>query len=420
MKSLNICELEQICNELNSWKGYQIQSLNLSVNQLYFNFFGKGASHWLLISLRPQTPLAIILSKAPAKKLLKTKKPLLLFLESHARGAYLQSAIHLNKLGRVIEMTLGHADNKCTIEFRLFPHGQNVIVTAGGKSISWKPVSELTQVDEMKGENPSEQKSARSFTEIERQYFSPQKESVSSALQGKEKAWKQHVKKLERAIQKIQIDLKEKKEKKWTSLAQKLQKEQRLDLGNLYEPYIDPSKGLEWNIKNCFERGKKNKLKIKGQEDRLREVELSCEEDKAKGFEHWQPKNKKHKLEFKTDVKHKRALISENCSVIVGRSSRDNLKILRGAKAWDYWMHLKDFPSAHAILQRPKKYTVSEDEYNKAMEFLLKNNFGQKLAEHKGEVFEVLVAESRFVRPIKGDKIGRVNYHNERVFHFKL
>lgn len=37
-----------------------------------------------------------------------------------------------------------------------------------------------------------------------------------------------------------------------------------------------------------------------------------------------------------------------------------------------------------------------------------------------GGTFEVLIAECRFVTPIKGDSLGRVNYRNERVFRVRM
>ncbi len=44
----------------------------------------------------------------------------------------------------------------------------------------------------------------------------------------------------------------------------------------------------------------------------------------------------------------------------MGKNAGENLKLLRQAKSWDLWIHLKDYPSAYAILQKPKDKNVSD------------------------------------------------------------
>ena len=112
--------------------------------------------------------------------------------------------------------------------------------------------------------------------------------------------------------------------------------------------------------------------------------------------------------------------LAENMYVVAGKSARDNMDLLRKAHALDMWLHVKDQPSAHAILFRPKGAKISDEMLRKASQWLLKMSLGAKYKNHVGEKFEILSVECRFVNPIKGDRMGRVNYRNEKVFIAKF
>ncbi|MFN9065949.1 MAG: DUF814 domain-containing protein, partial [Bdellovibrionales bacterium] len=98
-----------------------------------------------------------------------------------------------------------------------------------------------------------------------------------------------------------------------------------------------------------------------------------------------------------------------------GKSAQDNLALLRAAKAWDLWLHLRDYPGSHLILSLDKGQSVPQEVLNEAALWLAESSVKSKV-KLSGMRFDVLVVECRFVRPIKGDKLGRVNYQNERVF----
>jgi predicted ribosome quality control (RQC) complex YloA/Tae2 family protein len=109
--------------------------------------------------------------------------------------------------------------------------------------------------------------------------------------------------------------------------------------------------------------------------------------------------------------------LDENFEAVMGKSARDNLEILRQAQAWDLWMHLKDYPGAHAIIVRPRTKEVPLKWIQKVSEWLIRETIGQKKVE-MGSKYDVVVVECRYVRPIKGDKLGRVSYHNPQVYSF--
>jgi predicted ribosome quality control (RQC) complex YloA/Tae2 family protein len=112
--------------------------------------------------------------------------------------------------------------------------------------------------------------------------------------------------------------------------------------------------------------------------------------------------------------------INEELVAVAGRNATDNLKLLRKARAWDYWLHLQDRPGAHVILFRNKSTNVSDATLRQVIEWFVRLQLGAKFAKHAGEKMKFLVAECRHVRPIKGDKLGRVHYQDERVLIYQV
>jgi predicted ribosome quality control (RQC) complex YloA/Tae2 family protein len=114
----------------------------------------------------------------------------------------------------------------------------------------------------------------------------------------------------------------------------------------------------------------------------------------------------------KTNAKGRTLVLDGGATAFIGKSAADNLALLRKARAWDYWMHLRDEPGAHAIVHRERNQSISDDEFRKVARWLAKESSASKKG--MSGVFVVVMTECRFVRPIKGDRLGRVNYHHGR------
>ena len=112
--------------------------------------------------------------------------------------------------------------------------------------------------------------------------------------------------------------------------------------------------------------------------------------------------------------------IRDDLTAVAGKSAADNLKILRKARAWDLWFHMRDYPSSHAVLFRNKSAKVNDKDLFTVAVWFVRNHLGSKAAQHAGEKFSLVVVECRHVKPIKGDKIGRVTFHDERVLICQL
>jgi predicted ribosome quality control (RQC) complex YloA/Tae2 family protein len=87
------------------------------------------------------------------------------------------------------------------------------------------------------------------------------------------------------------------------------------------------------------------------------------------------------------------------------------MMLLRKAKPWYLWMHLKDLPGNHLFVEKNKNRELNQKELLLAAKELIKFK-KEKLS---GENFPVQYTEVRFIRPIKGDKLGRVRVQQEQV-----
>lgn len=96
------------------------------------------------------------------------------------------------------------------------------------------------------------------------------------------------------------------------------------------------------------------------------------------------------------------------------RSGPENLKLLRSAQPWDFWIHNRWYPGAFFILMRPHKNHSGPSE-SQWIEIL-----GEILRAERRQESEYLVTEVRYVQPIKGAKPGLVRYREEKVYRVHL
>ena len=287
-----------------------------------------------------------------------------------------------------------------SLEFRLYTGGANWIAEANAKKLSMKKPAELKDL-EWKFDDGSD----RSLVELYDEYSSRVGSKGSSSEIDKNK----FEKKMQKAISKLKEDIENKKSKDWAGLGNWLLQNKSLNVPEKWASDIDVELSPMENSQRAFQKAKDLKGKLARAEERLAELERELSNG---------PKNQtaiKKPPPLKTDVKGRTKTLSSGHSIFVGKNAADNLKILRAASSWDYWLHLKDYPGAHAILRRNRKEKLSQVQFHEAARLLVQEHLKKKASELAGEVFDVLLAEVRFVRPIKGDKLGRVNYSNESV-----
>lgn len=386
-------ELADHVSELKTVIGAQLQEIEAHPKGVAFSLYKKGRIWWLL-DLTPQSPMSVLLyEETPWKKKI-TPKPAVLFLNSHAKNLMLSSIEILEQWGRVLLLRFSSSQKSVEIEVHLIPKAVNLIVRTGDKSIAWSKPKPLVAP-------PSVQESHRDIATIKMEWLDEQKGRV----------------------------LQQKTSSEATSLSKVLEKKKKaleqilLNLDN-DEASILYKKGEDLKSVGNSEMGiyfEKAKALLKKREGTLQRVELLRKEIEdlssrvARGETAQFQVGKPERQLLKEAQATGRTLRIDGLIAAKGKSAQDNLSLLRAAKAWDLWVHLRDYPSSHLILSLDKGQKVSDEILKKAALWLAESSVKSKV-NISGTRLDVVVTECRFVRPIKGDKLGRVHYQNERVF----
>ena len=301
-------------------------------------------------------------------------------------------------------------DNLCELEVRLFPKGANVIARAHGKSVALRKPLPLKEVD---------------ATEYNPGTVRPEPKKAVTTVDPRQG----QLAKLKKACAKVEAELEAKKNELWQGAGEQIKITQTLEVSPELAPYIDREKSLAWNIQNCFQKAKAVKKKQLGTEIRLaqlrremteleNQIAATPAEALVSQAQLANPASKKpdSQLLHQASARGRTFDLGSDTFLYVGKSADDNLRLLRKAKAWHLWLHLRDHPGSHGIIARNKNQRVDDATLQRAAHHLLQTQFGAKAQRVAGDKFSVIVTECRFVRPIRGDRLGRVNYSDERTF----
>lgn len=186
---------------------------------------------------------------------------------------------------------------------------------------------------------------------------------------------------------------------------------------------VNKDESLAWNIEHAFHKAKENERKAEGTRARIAQVTqelIDLQKQGARSFDlpvKGVSAKQRESLLAKAAARGRRHQVGEDLEVYIGKSAADNLAILRKAQPFDLWLHLRDFPGSHAILRRTRGRNVTDQELCEAGEWVVEQSLGKRA--QPGERYDMLIVECRYVRPIKGDKLGRVNYSNDRVLSLR-
>ncbi len=418
MRAWTVAELNNLVQVLQPLVGTRLQEVQTHDNDLVLGFYSNQGLLWVWIDLNPVRPTLLPWTRLPAR-IKNAKSPLNLFLRAHFVDRQVVAIRTDPSEGRVIHLqfidSLGATAN---IEIRLFPHGRNVIAQAAKKQIAWQKITELavSQVDEMDLRMPM-----RSLEQLREQWLAARKltNAQGATTSNPMDKVKSEVARKEKALSKVKEELQRKRAQPWRELGDYLKTHQTLNVKAEWEPFVDKRRKLSWNIGQAYQKARELEQKQKGTIERQLklEAELSAlQAALAAGKPLPASEGKVAALAVRDlQVSGRTLKINHELTLIAGKNAEDNLRLLRKARAWDLWLHLRDFPSRHAILFKNKSTMVTDAQLRDAAEWLVKQHFGQKISQHAGERIQVLVAECRHVHPIKGDRIGRVTYQNEKV-----
>ena len=418
MKSLSVAEVALLAKSLEDYLSCRFQRLETGADWLDLMFYGRGEERHLFVSLKAQLPMLLL---APAPGFLKRHTvPMQLFLRAHFENHFL-SRIELDPQGgRVLFLVFSNGGR---IEIRLFPHGQNwLAMTADGKKMSFFKVREKAAGVAFT-EDPT--RAIRTHEVLKAQWLESQFSAEKKQDSAVDRVQK-NIEKKKRAIEVMKIEIEEKKNAPFQQLGEWLKIHQTLEVPADWAHLIQPKLSFSENLKNLFEKAKQNRAKTQSAELRLQALEKELQELEAKALTPDSSGSlsagpgapEKPSLMVKAKARGRSVELSSGHFLFIGRNAEENLKILRSAQAWDYWLHLKDIPGCHGIIKRNKGEKISDKVLTEALQNLVRTQFQNKIKNYLGERFDGLVAECRHVRPIKGDRMGRVNYQNERVLTF--
>lgn len=422
MKTWTQSELNNVIGLLRPLVGLRLQEVATSDRDLVLGFYSPNGLLWLWADLNAVAPSLLPWTELPLRPA-PQKSPLALFLKAHFVGRSLSDIEIPQERGRVVFLQFGAPDpdeDGPRLELRLFPHGRNAIASSSGRSVAWQKPAPLPEHSD---EGPSHLL-IRSLDQLREEWLASRGGSKAAAKTDPKARLENDLRKKQKALEKVRDELSRKKELPWRAIGHWLKERQTTNVPSEWEPFVDKRRKLAWNIEQCFNKAREVEEKSYGTEKRIAELEAEIARLKERLI---QPAQKipvdppKPKLPVSGAGAHGRTLrISEELVLMAGKSATDNLKLLRQARAWDLWFHLRDYPSSHAILFRNKNAKVGDAVLQTVADWFIRNHFGAKAEQHAGEKFDLIVAECRHVRPIKGDKIGRVTYRDERILTFKF
>ncbi len=416
--------------------GAQLQECLQSEDECGLGFYHHGKVIWLWFELNPQCPTLVrILAKPPQRK--KHTRPLSLFIKSRFVGRRLAAVWADEAGGRVLIFSFHRSSSEedqsqIEIEARLFPRGQNLIARDGEKSVAENKPKDLPPSVAPQEAEP------RAWSEIEREWLDSH-ESTSSANQEKpgaalagaslsaaEKAWLKAKEKKSKALLKMKEELALKLGHPYRAIGNWLKTEQSLEVPQEWRIEIESKRSLAWNIENVFNLAKENERKALGTQARIAKVEQELAHlEKTSPQAHEKKTDRSEQkvrdgLLNRAEARGRQLHVADDVEVYIGKSAADNLALLRKAQPFDYWLHLRDQPGSHAIMRRTRSRIVTDSEFIQAATWVIEHSLKRRASELTGERFDLLIVECRYVRPIKGDKLGRVNYSHDRVLSIRL
>lgn len=412
MKPYSLRELQKHVLELRSLIGAQLQDIETHPKGLAFSFYKRGQMWWIL-DLNQQTPMSLLFYEHSPWGKKQAPKPVSLFLNSHAKNLYLSKVELKENAGRVFEVEWMGPHKVCNMEVHLVPKAVNVIVHTEDKTISWEKPKDLGAPPQVENE------SDRDLADVKAQWLeesAPRKQTVVS--QWTPEAWEKQkqkdIAKKKKAIEEMEKQLQQDLGEKWQTLGELLKSFEISELGSEWKEFLTRGIGRYEQMNIAFAKAKQLEGKKEGSKERL---EILKQEILALELMTSPPAKK---IQNKSSEMLKSAGASGRIrrfgefTASRGKSAADNMALLRKAKAWDIWVHLRDYPSTHAIISVDKNQRVNDPVLKEvALWVASETKSSQKLP--KGSKLDVVVAECRYVRPIKGDKLGRVHYQNERV-----
>jgi predicted ribosome quality control (RQC) complex YloA/Tae2 family protein len=183
---------------------------------------------------------------------------------------------------------------------------------------------------------------------IESKKSKPSASKVSEAVGGAD----QKILKLERALKKMKKDYDDKKASPLLEFSDWLVSHWGEAIPERFFKFWNKDLPEAQARQEVFESVKKLKVKIESSEEKILDQEKRISDLKKGDVVNMRPGQQRNSLLKEAGSSGQTLALSSGHSMYVGKSAKDNLAVLRRAKSWDIWFHLRDIPSTHAILTR--------------------------------------------------------------------
>ncbi len=426
---MNLLEIDESISDIQRALGFKVQSVSFYNKTLVLKLWHNHVSYNLILSvLWGQQGIFLIPTDQHKSKFKNEKKPIQLFTESHFKDSVLLDVSRDEVVGRKVDLEFSTAESKNSnplnssdeskplrISICLIPSVMNISVFSLEKSVHLQKPKELPQMQEMdinilksRGLEVLKKPWTDIIPETSKDKSKPKLEPKS--------ARQNEITKKTKALAKVQKDLDAKTKTDFLDFAKLLGSDPeaaQLKYPEFYDNKINRHKLMDLYFeKYKIQVAKKNRV-----EERIAILQEEIQILKNLTDDEWLKRQSQKVLKtpsFKTEVRTRKFQINQDLVAYLGKSAQDNLTLLRSAKAWHLWFHVKDLPSAHMIVFKDKSRVLKELEIQDALKwFISEIKSNTKGLNHAS--LDILVAECRYVKPIKGDKLGRVTYSHEKV-----
>lgn len=402
---MTFAELDLAIEDLKEFVGARIDEIIYSNNRLYLVLNFHKQQIILIADVAGRKP-ALLYTTEHYQLPKKQVKPLLLFLNANFKGLIFEGALRHKEYGRWVTLSFGGRE-KAELDLHLFPQARNIIARIGDSQLSLNKVGETNKIaDKVSFQQPRPMKQI--FTEWKEMMVSgkvaapadPGAKALAKKIQG---------------LAGMRTKLEELQKAPWRAVGDWLSTHREFDgLPKEFLPHVDIKADVQDNIDVLFTKAKQAKAKAASIEERI--VELSREIEKLQKSPAGPAGKKAAVASPLVNAKGRTKVFPDGITAYVGKSAADNLKILRQAKAWYLWVHVKDMPSSHGVIAMGKNAKVPDSVLRQTALWVLKESLTPKQwKDWQGLKCQFICCECRHVTPIKGDKLGRVHYKNERV-----
>ncbi|MBL7542894.1 MAG: hypothetical protein JNL11_03715 [Bdellovibrionaceae bacterium] len=418
MKSMNFLEFQAGVEKIRAAiVGAQLQDFLIQGTDLLLQFYARKSR---VLRLSFKTP-PVLFFEDENFKLEKTKDriPLTLFLAKHFLRKSVLEVRYKKDWGRRFEIHL-HNDEGGVLwmEVVMVPGYQNVGLfireNHKEKKVYWNKPKELSVST---GESKVEVSDFRSLEGLRDEWYEQWRKNPSNdAGENVADTWK--------------LDIRKKIQKK-TNAIEKI-KQQSIEndatvnrlyrigefakykaMGELDKNDQDWLNGIakDMDRESIFKKAKALAAKSEGIGGRLQVLqdEILALENTLKG----ERPELQHKISIagSADIATRKLEVGVGFSLYMGKNARDNVQLLKSSQPWELWFHLKDYPSAYAITRKNKTTAVEHVHLMKMASWFAKECFKNN-KEKAPKHIDVIYTECRYVKLLKGDKLGRVTYAN--------